>query len=66
MVWLAVAILGAAVGITAWIIARASRAGTGVLLAASAGFALLWLIGLVNFLRLGDPLMPSLRAGATA
>jgi len=52
MVWLAVAILGAAVGITAWIIARASGAGTGVLLAASAGFALLWLIGLVNFFAL--------------
>jgi hypothetical protein len=52
MVWLAVAILGATVGITAWIITRASRAGTGVLLAASAGFALLWLIGLVNFFAL--------------
>lgn len=52
MIWLAVAVLGVAIAITAWIIARASRAGTGMLLAASGGFALLWLIGLVNFFAL--------------
>jgi hypothetical protein len=52
MVWLAVAILGVAIGLTAWVITRASRAGTGMLLAASAGFALLWLVGLVNFFAL--------------
>jgi hypothetical protein len=54
MVRLAVTRLGAAIAITAWVIARASRAGTGPLLATSAGFALLWLIGLVNFFALAS------------
>jgi hypothetical protein len=54
MIWLAVAMLGAAIAITAWVIARASRAGAGPLLAASAGFALLWLVGLVNFFALAS------------
>jgi len=52
MVWLGAVVLGVAVGLTAWAIARASRAGTAMLLAASAGFALLWLVGLVNFFAL--------------
>lgn len=52
MVWLALAIFGVAIAITGWVLARASRAGTAVLLAALAGFALLWLVGLVNFFAL--------------
>jgi hypothetical protein len=56
MVWLATAILIAllvgAIGATAWVLAKARKAGTGVLLAATAGFAVLWLVGLVNFFAL--------------
>jgi len=52
MIGLVLAGLGAAVAITAWIISRAGRAGTGMLLAAIAGFTLLWLVGLVNFFAL--------------
>jgi hypothetical protein len=46
--------LGVAIAITSWVIARAGRAGAGPLLAASAGFALLWLVGLVNFFALAS------------
>ncbi len=52
MVWFALAILVLAIALTAWLIARASRVGTGALLAAVAGFALLWMVGLVNFFAL--------------
>ena len=50
--WAALAILVAALALTVWIITRAARAGTGMLLATSAGFALLWLVGLVNLFAL--------------
>lgn len=56
MIWLAVtlmiALLAGAIGATAWVLTKARRAGTGALLAATAGFALLWLVGLVNFFAL--------------
>jgi hypothetical protein len=52
MVWLALAILLLAISVTGWLISKASRVGTGALLAATAGFALLWLVGLVNFFAL--------------
>ena len=52
MAWVALAILVAAAALTGWVIATARRAGTGILLAATAGFTLLWLVGLVNFFAL--------------
>jgi hypothetical protein len=52
MIWLALAILVLAIVMTAWAITKASKAGTGALLAATAGFAVLWLVGLVNFFAL--------------
>jgi hypothetical protein len=50
--WVALALLIGAVGLTAWLIAKASKAGTGMLLAATAGFALLWIFGIVNLFTL--------------
>ena len=50
--WLALALLIGALGLTAWLIARASRAGPAMLLAVTAGFAVLWAVGIVNFLAL--------------
>lgn len=47
-----IALLIGAIAGTAWAIAKAKRAGTGVLLTAIAGFAVLWLVGLVNFFAL--------------
>ncbi len=47
-----VALLIGALAGTAWAIAKAKRAGTGVMLAAIAGFTVLWLVGLVNFFAL--------------
>ena len=47
-----VALLIGAIAGTGWGIAKAKRAGPGVLLAAIAGFAILWLVGLVNFFAL--------------
>jgi hypothetical protein len=51
--WVALALLIAAVGLTAWLITKASKAGTGMLLAATAGFALLWIFGIINLFTLG-------------
>jgi hypothetical protein len=47
-----IALLVAAIAGTAWGIAKARQGGTGVLLAAIAGFAVLWVVGLVNFFAL--------------
>ena len=54
MMWLVLAILVAALALTGWIITRARRAGTAVMLATTAGFTVLWLVGLVNFLALAS------------
>lgn len=58
MVGFAVAVLlalvVAAIALTVWVVAKARKAGTGVFLAATAGFALLWLVGLVNFFALAS------------
>jgi len=50
--WIALALLLAAIGLTGWIIAMARKAGTAMLLAAVAGFTILWIVGLVNFFEL--------------
>jgi hypothetical protein len=47
-------ILVAAIAVTVWVIARARRVGTGVMLAATAGVTLLWLVGLVNLFALAS------------
>ena len=50
--WIALALLLAAIGVTAWVIHKAHKAGTAMMLAAIAGFTLLWVVGLVNFFEL--------------
>ncbi|HUA51584.1 MAG TPA: hypothetical protein VMB81_05440 [Candidatus Sulfotelmatobacter sp.] len=52
--WVALALLIGAIALTAWILSKASKAGTGIMLAATAGFALLWLFGLVNLFSLAS------------
>ena len=47
-----IALLIGAIAGTAWAIAKARGAGPGVLLAVIAGFAVLWVVGLVNFFAL--------------
>jgi len=52
--WVALAFLIAAIAFTAWALTKASKAGTGILLAATAGFLVLWLFGLVNLFSLAS------------